>query len=42
MEEDRKILIGEIGKLLEKADYLLLRRVYLILARNTETEGDRS
>ena len=39
---EREELKEDIEKLLEKADYLLLRRIYLILARNTETEGSRS
>ena len=38
---EREELKEDIEKLLEKADYLLLRRIYLILARNTETEGSR-
>ena len=41
MNIEREEIKREIETLLEKADYLLLRRIYLILARNTETEGDR-
>ena len=32
---EREELKEDIEKLLEIADYLLLRRIYLILARNT-------
>lgn len=31
---DREIFIDDIQKMIQKADYLLLKRTYLLLARN--------